>query len=329
MALRRARQYAQYRTVRLIGGIEGLSGGYDFGACADGHTSTGGAMHTLNVRKCARIRARRQVTRTAFTACSIAFCLFAAAPATAQAISDDWQFALALYGWLPDIGGHTSFPTSDGGTIDIGVDKILDNLDMGGLASFSLQKGHWGAYTDIIYLDLGASKSQTRDLTPGGVPLPASVTAGLDLDFKSTIWTIGASYRLMGSEASVVDVLAGARYASFKPKLKWDFSGSFGSIAPPPRTGSSEVTSDQWDAIVGVKGHVAFGADRKWVMPYYFDVGAGDSDLTWQAELGLGYAFGWGDLQVAWRYLDYDLKPGKPVADFNFSGPGFGVEFRW
>ena len=64
-------------------------------------------------------------------------------------------------------------------------------------------------------------------------------------------------------------------------------------------------------------------------MPYYLDVGTGDSDLTWQGIAGIGYAFGWGETVAAWRYLDYDLDSGSPVADINFSGPAIGVVFRW
>ncbi len=41
-----------------------------------------------------------------------------------------------------------------------------------------------------------------------------------------------------------------------------------------------------------------FGAGHAWSVPYYLDVGTGDSDLTWQGLLGLAYSFGWGDLGV-------------------------------
>jgi hypothetical protein len=39
--------------------------------------------------------------------------------------------------------------------------------------------------------------------------------------------------------------------------------------------------------------------------------------------------FGWGDISVAWRYLDYDLKSGGPIKDMDFSGPAAGLKFRW
>ena len=71
------------------------------------------------------------------------------------------------------------------------------------------------------------------------------------------------------------------------------------------------------------------GAEHKWVVPYYFDIGTGDSDVTWQAVLGLGYAFGWGDVDLVWCYLDYDLKSGGAIEDINFSGPALGAKFRW
>ena len=59
------------------------------------------------------------------------------------------------------------------------------------------------------------------------------------------------------------------------------------------------------DAIVGLRGRRNIGGEQ-WFVTYYADVGAGDSDLTWQANVGAGYAFGWGDVVLAYRYLDYD-----------------------
>ena len=253
----------------------------------------------------------------------------AASPLHAQEISDDWQFGATIYGWLPDIGGHTELPLGGGGSIGVDVGTILDHLKMTAMGSFEIQKGHWGAFTDIIYLDVGDSNSRTRNLSIGGVPIPASVTAAADFDLKSTIWTLAGSYRVVGTGEASFDVLAGARLAHMEQDLKWSFTGDFGPITPPPRTGSRDASVDQWDAIVGGKGRITFGTDRRWAVPYYFDIGTGDSDLTWQAELALTYAFGWGDLGVAWRYLDYDLKSDGPIVDLNFNGPAVGAIFRW
>lgn len=69
------------------------------------------------------------------------------------------------------------------------------------------------------------------------------------------------------------------------------------------------------------KGHFALGDEHEWFTLYYLDVGTGDSDTTWQALPGFGYAFGRGDLIVAWRYLQYNLKSDQPITDLNFSVP--------
>ena len=246
----------------------------------------------------------------------------------AQEISDDWQFGVAIYGWLPDIGGHTSLPVGSN-SIDVDISTILDHLKMTGMGTFEIQKGHWGAITDVVYLDVGESGSQTRHLEIGGNPLPAGVTANANFDLKTVIWTLAGSYRVVASEASTFDLLIGARLASLKQELDWEFTGNFGPIVPPPRTGSREESVDLWDGIVGAKGEFRLGAEHKWVVPYYVDVGTGDSDVSWQAELGVGYRFGWGDLAVAWRYLDYDLKSSRAIEDMNFSGPAIGAKFRW
>jgi len=261
--------------------------------------------------------------------CLLGLGIIAPSCVLAQGASDEWKFSATVYGWFPDIGGHTDFPVGAGGTIDVDISTILDHLKMTAQGSFEVHKGSWGAFTDIVYLDVGEAKSQTRNFEIGGLPLPAAVTADIDFDLKSTFLTFAGTYRVADSDAATFDVLLGARLASLKQTLDWEFSGNFGPVTPPPLTGTREVSVDQWDGIVGAKGRLAFGPDQHWVVPYYFDIGAGDSDLTWQAMVGLAYSFGWGDLGVAWRYLDYDLNSDGPIADMNFNGPALGATFRW
>ena len=131
-------------------------------------------------------------------ACAFGVGSLAASPVHAQgaAGSSDWQFAATIYGWFPDIGGHTELPLGGGGDIDVDIGTILDHLKMTGQGSFEFRKGRWGAFTDIVYLDVGESKSNTRNLEINGVPIPATVTAAADFDLKSTFWTLAASYRV-------------------------------------------------------------------------------------------------------------------------------------
>ena len=264
-------------------------------------------------------------------ACLLVVASVAFLPVHAQeaARASDWDFAATVYGWLPDIGGHTEFPSGAAGAIDVDINTILDRLEMTAQGSFEVHKGRWGGFTDIVYLDVGDSNSRTRDLSIGGVPIPAAVTAATGIDLKSTIWTLAGSYRLAGGNASTFDLIAGARLSHMKQNLSWTFAGNFGSITPPPLTGSAETSVKLWDGIVGGRGRLTLGANQKWSVPYYFDIGAGDSDLTWQTVLGLTYSFRWGDLGVVWRYLDYDLKSSGPIKDINFNGPAAGISLHW
>jgi len=59
------------------------------------------------------------------------------------------------------------------------------------------------------------------------------------------------------------------------------------------------------------------------------DVGTGSSDLTWQAMVGVSYAYNFGDLMVMYRHIDYDGGSDDLVEDLSFSGPSFGVRFRF
>jgi hypothetical protein len=255
----------------------------------------------------------------------------ATAQSTQAAWSDgQWHFGASIYGYLPTIGGSVAFPVGSGGSsINVDANTILDNLKGTFMGSLDAHNGRWGAFTDVLYLNVGGSKSQTRDLSVGNVGLPATTNADLNFDLKGLIWTMAGEYRLMSDPQWTVDFLAGARYASLKPKLSWSFNGDIATLPLPGRSGSKEVSAANWDGIVGLKGRYTFGQNRAWNVPFYADIGTGQSDLTWQAAIGLGYSYRWGDLIAMWRYLDYNFKSGAPIKDMNFNGPMFGVLFRW
>ena len=181
----------------------------------------------------------------------------------------------------------------------------------------------------FVYVDLGAAKSGTRDLTIGGIELPAGVNANTHYDLKGTAWTLAGTYRVMSGPGATMDLLAGARMLDIKQTLEWEFTGNIGTIPVGTRAGRREASPTNWDGIVGVKGRFSLSDDHKWYVPYYFDIGTGESDLTWQAVAGVGYSFQWGDVVAAWRYLDYKMKSGQPVDTLNFNGPAIAAVFRW
>lgn len=248
--------------------------------------------------------------------------------ATAQSV-DDWQWRATVYGWFPSLSGQSAFPAGTGGsTINIDADTVLDSLKFVFMGTLEAQKGAYGVWTDLIYLDLEGDKSGTRDASISRLAIPVGVDLNANLQIKSWLWTIAGTYSVVQTPEHSMQVLLGARLLDVEEKLNWQFNGNIGAL-PLAASGASTITESFWDGIIGVKGRLSFGDDRKWFVPYYFDIGTGQSDLTWQALAGVGYQFGWGAVTVAYRYLDYEFKTGKPIEDLNLSGPAIGLTFRW
>jgi len=264
-------------------------------------------------------------------AAGAALCAAALAlPAGADAqVSDKWQYGLSIYAYIPEISGTSRFPASGASpSVSVSLDEVLD-LKFAFMGSFEAKKGRWGGFTDFMYLDVGDSRSEARDFEIGSGPIPGTASADVDYSLKGMVWTIAGEYNLVSTPASTVDVFVGARLVDLEQDVRWNLTGELGGYPLPGRSGDSNVSRSNWDGIIGVKGRVRFGNENRWFVPYYLDVGTGESDLTWQAMAGLGYSWGWGDLVAAWRYLDYDMGEGRPFEDISFNGPSISVVFRW
>ncbi len=247
----------------------------------------------------------------------------------AQGIDGPWQWQAAVYAWVPTIGGSTRFPESGGGSsVDVSMRDVLDALKMTFMGNLSVTNGRWGLWTDLVYADFGHSKQSFREFSIGGQPLPGGVDANTVLDLKNWIWTTAGTYRFASTPEYTADVLAGVRMLDMKQTLSWSLNGNIGSL-PIAREGTAKLNLTNWDAVVGVKGAASFGPERKWFVPYYLDIGAGESKLTWQANLGIGYRFGWGALVASWRYLDYEMKSDQAIQSLTMNGPLFGAVFQF
>ncbi len=254
-----------------------------------------------------------------------------ALPMSAQAQADEpWKFQAAIYGWFPAISGSSAYPVQGGGAnIAISMGDVLDALKFTFQGSFEARKGRWGLWSDVVYADLGASKNGTRDFTIPGHSIPAGVNADLSLDMKSWIVTLAGVYNVAETPDYSADAVFGTRYLDLRNELGWSFNGDIGGLPLPGRSGSGSAGLQNWDAIVGVKGRFHFGDQRRWFVPYYLDLGAGESKFTWQVNAGIGYRFDWGAVVASWRYLDYDFKSSQKVDGLGFNGPLVGVVLRW
>ena len=230
---------------------------------------------------------------------------------------DQWQFSAAIYLWGADIGGQTI----RGSEVEVEFSDLLDNLEMGFMGAFAARKNKWSLLTDVIYMDLSVDK--TADLSIPIGPIQVPVTTSVSLDVEAWVLHFAGGYNLYSEGKSRLDLIGGARYLDFDQTMFL----SLQSLGPgQSRTISESLTS--FDGIVGLTGNAALG--ERWFLPYYVDIGTGDSKLTWQATAGIGYRAGRVvDLALVYRHLEWDLDSARVVDDINFSGPTFGVIFRW
>jgi hypothetical protein len=269
-----------------------------------------------------RSRRSRTVAATLLAAVAIG------ATSSAQAQTDDRRLRVALYGWFPGLGGTTQLPSGAGGpSIDINASDLLSGLKMAFMGTLEAQNGKWGVLADWVYTDVGSDKSGTRQFSIQGRPLPADLVANLSLDVKTNIVTLAGTYSFIEKPEYSMGMIFGARMLDMDQTLNWSFAGA-GPLGIA-RSGTSDFNATNWDAVVGVRGRARFGDDLRWFVPYHADVGGGDSKLTWQALAGLGYSFGWGDVLVAWRYLDYDFKSDQRAQSLSFNGVAVGVSFKF
>ncbi len=264
-----------------------------------------------------------------------------AAPANAalpDSDSDRWQFAIAPYLWLPNVSGAFRFSGSSaagGGNLDIGTgpDSYLSNLQFLLMLQAEASKGNWTIFADAIYLDFSRQDTTLTSVSGGNggrvlVPRDAATDVGSSL--TGGLLQLAAGYHALRANWGNVQPFAGLRYLNLSASAHWTLSATFTQQGETlARQGSVAQTENLIDAIVGVRGRFNLSSDGRWYVPYYIDVGTGSSAYTVQASAGTAYSATWGDIQLSYRYLTYQIKGGELIQRLTFKGPVLGVVFRF
>jgi len=269
--------------------------------------------------------------------------LLAFANARAQADANEWQYSLTPYIWLPVIDGALNYGPPPGGggdpNVEVGPTDWLDLLNFAVLVNGSARKDDFVIFSDFVYLSMETTDSSVLSVDDtnlvagalGLVPVDASLALGTKSELDGITWTIAAGYRIEDTGTSTMDAFAGVRYFGVDVSTRWNLTSEIttpGGTTVLPAQGSVSGDVDLWDGIIGVRGHFDL-ASEKLSVPYYLDVGTGQSDLTWQAMAGISWAFGFGDLLVLYRHLEYDEGSGDLMQSFSFSGPVVGARFNF
>jgi hypothetical protein len=196
------------------------------------------------------------------------------------------------------------------------------------MGTLEARRGQWGGLVDWVYSDLSDQRTANRELAVEALPPGSAVAANVGLSVKTSVLTLAGTYAALESSANTTALVFGTRMLKTEQTLDWSLVGT-GSATGLAKVGRTQASATDWDAIVGIRGRARPDPASRWYLPYYLDLGTGASRLTWQAVLGVGYGFDFGDVGLVWRYLDYTFKPTEAVQTLTFNGLALGATFRF
>lgn len=213
----------------------------------------------------------------------------------ASADSEEWDFSVApLYLWGKSIEG-----TASAGGMDIPLDldfqdDILENLDAAFAIHFEATKGNLVLFAEYNYANLDPTVKSSLG--------PISIEA--EVDFKDTMWEVGAGWAFADTGSIRWEVLGGLRY--FKQDIKVKVSSSLPVELPLP---NSVSVGDSWaQPFAGVR--LTARMSERWSFRARGDYGyESDENTALQGTAMFDYRFrDWGSAFVGYRYLDIDYE---------------------
>jgi hypothetical protein len=254
-----------------------------------------------------------------------------------------WTFNVTPYFWMPWLNVNLSYKLPDGlggrlpTDLGTGPGEIYNALRFGATIAAEARYGRFSVLTDFIYLNEGFDFNHThlRSVDFFGAP-PQRIPNGSVLDTsslgKAIIWTFAGGYTVLQGDWGNLDAIAGVRLlsvdASTNFTLATTFTGPEGNRGVLGGSGAVSANRDLWNGIAGVRGRLRI-PNSYFFVPYYFDIGAGGSNLTWQLASGIGYQSGWAGLSAQYRYMSFEQGDSSTVRKVSLSGPMIAVNIRF
>ena len=229
-------------------------------------------------------------------------------------LEGDWRFRVIPYGWLPDQLQLTTEANGTTTTTDLWTSDILDNIKAVGMITAQVRKGSFGAYHDVIYMNLHFDKNKG--------PL------NLKLKEEVFILSFGTSYELGrwklggGPEAPtvLVEPTFGGRASIMQTKI---------NFTPGPR---KTVNIDTVAPVLGLR--TFWNLTERWNFLISGDYGGFDVGYTretWSGMSALGYRFRMfgvaSNVVAGYRAMGLDVTKGAVKLDMMIKGPIVGLAF--
>ena len=233
-------------------------------------------------------------------------------------VNDNWRFSGTISGWTP-----ASWITTSAGKYsansDSSINQNLSSAGAAGMFTLEAHKGNWGLMGDLVYWQFSGSGGTTYYTRRPG---DGSLYGGYNAQQTQTMLTVAGTYTALNTPNFYLDGLLGARYISATTTLTSNFIVSSAGGRTASATNYPSYTNQTTDPVIGFKGRARI-MDSSWFIPYYADAGKGpgSNNGTWQALLGVGNAFSWGDITLAYRAMGFHLKATNGNTNYTNAGP--------
>jgi hypothetical protein len=262
-------------------------------------------------------------------------------PATQASTSSGWIFNVAPYIWLPTVHANLQYnlPPTLGGRLPTelssGPSDYISNLNFAAMLAADARYDRFSVLTDFIYTNANAGSTNIRSLDFFGLPsmpISRSLETSTSSRMAATVWTLAGGYTVLEGDWGNFDLLAGFRYLGVNSTTNYSLDltvvGPRGNGASFGGIGGISASRTIWNGIVGLRGRIRLPVEGLFI-PYYFDIGGGGSQPTWQIASGLGYQTGWVGVSALYRYLSFEQGSSSIVKNLNMGGPMIMVNFTF
>jgi hypothetical protein len=226
-----------------------------------------------------------------------------------------------------------NLPSNLGGRLptdfSVGPGDVYGHLDIGAMLSADVRNGPFSVLTDFMGARFSATTGDVRIKSVDffgrpSFPISRSLETSTGSTVKMAIWTLAGGYTVVQGDWGNLDVLVGFRLLAVSTRTDYNLAltltGPRGNGATFGGIGDVTASRDLWNGIGGLRGRIRIPQSRFFI-PYYFDVGGGGSQPTWQISSGLGYQFRWGAVSANYRYLVFNQGSNTTVERVAMRGP--------
>jgi hypothetical protein len=247
--------------------------------------------------------------------------LVASCPLARAENAGDWDWSFAPYVWAPDASLDVTANDVPVINADANFEDLLDKTDFAFAFHFEGQCEHAGFLVDALFLSLSAE--QTNTARP---PLPGDTLTETDVEIG--VYEAAGFYR-PGGRARGLDLIFGARMFDYRSRIDVTIP------LPIDATTSAGTDKNFIDAFGGVRYLAPMG--KRWDFVIRGDVGAGGTDISWNALASFGVRLGKTErfnLRFGWHHMQLDVtaKNAQNVeidADMTLTGPFLSLAVKF